>query len=85
MKWKGRRQSENVDDRRSMRGPAVAGGGLLTLVIVIGAILFGADPQKIMQLLGDAQPQGQQGQQNPQGKQANDELSQFVSVVLADT
>jgi predicted metalloprotease len=83
MKWKGRRQSENVEDRRSMRGPAVAGGGLLTLVVIVGAILFGADPQMIMNLLGNVQQQAPQGDAGPPA--ANDELAQFVSVVLADT
>ena len=35
MKWEGREQSSNVEDRRGMRGPAVAaGGGGLLLVVV---------------------------------------------------
>ena len=83
MRWKGRRQSENVEDRRSMRRPVVAGGGLLTLVIIVGAILFGADPQMVMNLLGDQQQQAPNGAPAQPGEK--DELSQFVSVVLADT
>ena len=86
MKWKGRRQSSNVEDRRSRRGPALAGGGIMTLVIIVGAILLGADPQLVMNLLGGAQQQQaaapDQGQGQPGEK---DELAQFVSVVLADT
>ncbi|MCG8587296.1 MAG: neutral zinc metallopeptidase [Pirellulales bacterium] len=87
MKWKGRRQSTNVEDRRSARGPALAGGGLLTLVIVIGAMLLGADPQMVMNLLGGVQQQNQQqGPPPANGKSGEkDELAQFVSVVLADT
>jgi predicted metalloprotease len=86
MRWKGRRQSQNVEDRRSARGPALAGGGLLTLVIIVGAVLLGADPQMVMNLLGNAQQQGAGQQQGaPLKPGENDELAQFVSVVLADT
>ena len=37
MKWEGREQSSNVEDRRGMKGPAVAagGGGLLLVVLMI--------------------------------------------------
>ena len=45
MKWEGREQSENVEDRRGMTGRAgmaVGGGGLLILLI---ATLLGFDPQ----------------------------------------
>lgn len=37
MKWKGRRQSDNVDDRRGMgsKGKVIAGGGLIGIVILL--------------------------------------------------
>ncbi|HIP32867.1 MAG TPA: metalloprotease, partial [Crocinitomicaceae bacterium] len=37
MKWKGRRQSGNVEDRRgkSSRGKAVTGGGIVVVLIVL--------------------------------------------------
>ncbi len=83
MRWKGRRQSENVEDRRSMRGPTMVGGGLLGLILVVVVIFLGGDPRPLLQ----------QMQNNPPGQQAgparvdpvHDELAQFVAVVLADT
>ena len=33
MKWKGRRQSSNIEDRRSQSGPRMGGGGLSPLLI----------------------------------------------------
>jgi predicted metalloprotease len=88
MRWKGGRRSENVEDRRTVspRGVALGGGGAIILVIV--AMLFGADPGKIMQMLQANAPPAQPGQ-NGQGaaplNPAEEELKDFVSVVLADT
>jgi hypothetical protein len=55
MRWRGGKQSTNLEDRRRM-GPkgAVIGGGGLLLVLVIG-LLLGIDPQKLNQLVGEAQ------------------------------
>ena len=45
MRWQGERQSENVEDRRGLSGGRIAvGGGVGTLLIIIIALLFGADP-----------------------------------------
>ena len=37
MKWKGRRQSGNLEDRRGMssKGKLVAGGGLIAVVVIL--------------------------------------------------
>lgn len=48
MRWKGRRQSSNVEDRRGRGFPGGRGGGVscLGLLVVIGiAWLTGANPQ----------------------------------------
>jgi predicted metalloprotease len=82
MRWKGRRQSEHVEDRRSMRGPVMAGGGLLGLVLVLVVVLLGGDPRPLLQQIENNPPQqGGPAAIDP----AQDELAQFVSVVLADT
>ncbi len=90
MRWQGRRQSENIDDRRSA-GPARVGlrGGLVVVVIAVIAVFLGADPRdvlRIMQNLPAPQPQAQVGGdgRNP-GPRPDDELAVFASVVLADT
>lgn len=80
MKWAGRRESGNVDDRRGARpGRMVVGGGLGTIVILVIAALFGADPRELLQ-----QAPTQQTENVPVDP-AQDELKRFVSVVVADT
>ncbi len=81
MKWSGRRESGNVEDRRGMTpGRMVVGGGLGTIVILVIAALFGADPR---QLLQTAQTPSADG--TVQVDPHQEELKHFVSVVLADT
>lgn len=78
MKWQGRRGSSNVEDRRGMGSKAVIGGGMggLGLIFVIIFTLMGGDPS---QLLGT-------GSNEPYEETEQDqELAEFVSVVLADT
>jgi predicted metalloprotease len=83
MRWRGERQSTNIEDRRGIsagRGMAV-GGGLGTLVIMILALLFGFDPQTLLQQSPDNQPTQVQTSR-PQSSE-EEELKQFVAVVLA--
>ncbi|QDT64198.1 KPN_02809 family neutral zinc metallopeptidase [Calycomorphotria hydatis] len=84
MRWRGRRGSENVEDRRnSKRAAAGLGGGGLILVVII-MLIFGADPGQILQVVGNNIQQPAVVQQG-EPVDPNDEQSQFVSVVLADT
>lgn len=80
MKWMGRRQSANVEDRRGMGGVAVAGGGIGTVVLVLVAMLFGVDPRVVLENTPSEPPPAQR-----QGATQHDEQSDFVRVVLADT
>ena len=50
MRWKGRRRSSNVEDRRGVR--IGKGGGLSIGIIVLGlvAMYFGVDPRVVMQV-----------------------------------
>lgn len=92
MRWKGGRRSENVRDNRgsssSRRGGLPLGlltskGGLIILVIAGVAVFMGADPRMILSLLsGSGQPV--QTTQTPISPEQQ-ELAEFVSVVLADT
>lgn len=85
MKWKGRAGSSNVEDRRGMGGgKAIAGvGGGLGLIIVIIITLLGGNPEDLMGNLGGTTDQSNSVpyEETEQEK----ELSEFVSVVLADT
>lgn len=87
MRWKSGRRSSNVDDRRSVRisGKAKKGGGIGILVIALVAMYFGIDPSIILQQganLSDTTTT-EQTQYKPTAQE--NELADFVSVVLADT
>jgi predicted metalloprotease len=79
MRWQGRRQSQNVEDRRSMStGRMAATGGIGSIVMIVIALLMGVNTLALLQ-----QPNPGLGPQavGP----ADEELKEFVSVVLADT
>ncbi len=82
MQWKGRRQSTNVDDRRGARRGGVAlGGGIGTIVIVLIGLLLGGQFGDILGS-GGVLPAATT---IASGAALNDEASQFIKVVLADT
>ena len=85
MRWEGRRESQNVEDRRGMRFGRAGGIGLGTIVLALVAAYFGVDPSVILQ---GTQPsvQEQQGEQVPYNETAEEaQKRKFVLVVLADT
>lgn len=50
MRWKGRKESSNVEDRRRTGGTKMAaGGGIGVIVMVLLGLLFGVNPQKLIQ------------------------------------
>jgi len=84
MRWRGERQSSNIEDRRGLTGGKIAvGGGLGTMLIIIIALLFGADPQQLLERVPSNPPAEVQTSQ-PRSPE-EEELKQFVSVVLAKT
>ncbi|MGB8330808.1 MAG: neutral zinc metallopeptidase [Polyangiales bacterium] len=83
MRWKGRRQSAHVDDRRGFRAGPVAGGGLGLLLLIGVGLFLGVDPATLMEVV-QTQQQGA-ATQSAGPAQLDDEQAQFVSVILADT
>ena len=81
MRWTMGRQSDNVEDRRGVGVPLIAGGGIGSLVIVLLALFFGVDPTVLLQSGEQGAPPSVQSPATPQ----HDELRDFVAVVLADT
>ena len=81
MRWSTGRRSQNVEDRRGMGVPLTVGGGLGTVVLLLLALFFGVDPSIVLQ--EDPTRTGPPMESQPSG--VKDELSDFVSVVLADT
>lgn len=92
MRWKGRRQSSNVEDTRGQRAPrgrgAKVGGGLggFGLIAAVVFVLLGGDPSLILGLLGGggSSVATQPSAPAQSGTRANDEAGQFASVILAD-
>ncbi|MCT7373476.1 KPN_02809 family neutral zinc metallopeptidase [Chelativorans salis] len=100
MRWRGRRQSTNVEDRRGRSGTSAfpggrirlpmgragraGGGGLSTIIILVilffGLRALGIDPMEML-AEGPGAPSGGTVERSA----ANDEMSQFVRVVLAET
>jgi len=74
MRWQGRRQSTNVEDRRGVTGGEIAvGGGVLGIVIaLVLALVFGLNPSTTTVTASTTAEQA-------------DEMQRFVGVVLADT
>jgi predicted metalloprotease len=111
MRWRGRRQSTNVEDQRGqgggfgggglgrgggfripMGGGGVrrAGGGSLSGIIILVVIFLalracGIDPLEILAGGGVPGGGGQVTQSEPGAVKSNDEMTQFVSTVLAET
>ena len=82
MLWQGRRQSSNIEDRRGVSGRGIAvGGGLGTLVVAAIIYLLGGNPSQVL----NTDPNSAVTEQTTGDHQLNDETSQFVAVVLADT
>lgn len=81
MKWQGRQGSGNIEDRRGMSGGRIAmGGGIGTIVVVLIVLLLGGDPS---QFFGGSQSGSATEQVTTTPEE--DEMAQFVSVVLKDT
>lgn len=93
MRWQGGRRSANVEDQRGMsmgRGGMAVGGGIGTLVLVLLVMFMGGDPRVVLNPGGGGGPIGGPGFQAPQQPQRKfsreeEQLKEFVSVVLADT
>ena len=86
MRWRGREESKNIEDRRgrgmSAGGAAIGGVGALVL-LVLGAI-FGIDVQPLLQG-GGPQAAVDQGGQVAEANPAQEEARGLVAVVLKDT
>jgi predicted metalloprotease len=88
MRWQGERESENVEDRRGSPVPRVAAvGGVGSILFVLVALLLGADPRQVLQLLQN-NPNAAPAPGAPPGapqQQGEDPGKKFVRVVLAET
>jgi predicted metalloprotease len=85
MKWRTGRRSGNIEDRRGIRIPKkAAGGGIGIIVIALIAMYFGVDPTVFLNQQGPSSSINTQTSTR-QISPAENQLAEFVSVVLADT
>jgi len=86
MDWEKGEESENLEDRRGLNSRKVAiGGGIGVVVILLIGALFGLDPEKLKQLVGNA-PGGGNGQGEKRAPTADEERSRkFASTILRYT
>jgi predicted metalloprotease len=86
MKWQGRRQSENLDDRRGMssKGKTIIGGGIIGIIILLLNMFGGENAQMLTPIL----EQMNQGQSTPteQRDLTAKELEEreFINALLVD-
>ncbi len=87
MRWQGRRQSGNVDDRRGSTGKRLAvGGGLGTIVLVVITLLTGGDLGDVLRLVtGGSGNAVNTSTTSRTPTPEEDAQANFVKVVLADT
>jgi len=84
MKWRGRRQSGNVEDRRgsSGKGKLITGGGIIGVIFVIAQfILSDGDISVLEQFEGAGSSQTESRELTSEEK----EMGEFTATVLADT
>ena len=84
MKWKGRRQSSNVDDRRgkSTGGKIAVGGGLIGLIFLAIQLFSGGDATEILNQI-QTSPGGATEERELTAEEI--EIGDFTATVLADT
>lgn len=86
MKYIGRRQSSNVEDRRRIPGgkKTIFGGGIVGLIII--AVMYFAGGGDVSQFLQQLQQQGSNTSQSSESVDdpAEDEMATFIAVALAD-
>ena len=89
MKWEGRRQSSNVDDRRGIRGKGglIAGGGIVGIIVVLLQLFGGETGQQVASVVNQVAGgnQTQQAVERVELTAEQKKIGEFTATVLADT
>lgn len=89
MRYQGREQSKNVEDRRGGRGKAAAGFGIGTIILIVLAMIFSDNPGRYISMITQnaAQSQAASGGGGGELKVSAEEqaLAELVKVTLKDT
>ena len=87
MKWQGRRQSDNVEDRRGMSsgGKTIVGGGIIGIIIILLNVFGGENAQMLTPILEQIN-QGQNTTTEQRDLTPEEiEIGKFPKTVFADT
>lgn len=88
MRWTGRRQSSNVDDRRGSGGGGMLKGGLGIggiIVVVVISLVMKKNPLEVLQQTGIGTGNNATTEERAPLTAEEEKMGEFVSVVLADT
>lgn len=86
MRWRSGRRSANVEDRRGMSGRGMAGlGGGAIILLALFALLTGTNPLEMLEQAGPTGDMVDPAVSSEDFTEAEQELADFASVVLADT
>ena len=87
MRWQGRKKSTNIEDRRRGGGAVRtgAGGSIGAIVIYLLVTLLGGDGSQVLSQLGQDGASTTAPAPGGTAQGGEDELAEFVSVVLKDT
>lgn len=88
MKWQGRRQSNNVEDRRGMSGGSklVAGGSIIGVVIYLISLFGGDNLQQLAPILNQFNTSTEINNSTQRELSAEEiKLGDFASTIFADT
>jgi predicted metalloprotease len=87
MKWQGRRQSDNMEDRRGMStgGKSLVGGGIIGIIILLINVFGGENAQMITPVLEQFNNQSQSAPTEQRDLTPSEiEEGKFVKTILAD-
>ncbi|MBE3036518.1 MAG: neutral zinc metallopeptidase [Candidatus Atribacteria bacterium] len=82
MDWKGRKKSSNVEDRRGLSSGKMVVGGIGGIILLLVFTLLGGNP---VDIINNMQNTDTEVDSSYQATAEEEELAEFVSVVLAET
>jgi len=91
MRWKGQRQSSNVEDRRGTGSRVAKGGAKMSiwtiLIVIVISVVTGKNPLSLMQMVGGSQQSAssQRSAPAPRTSAAEQELAAFAKTIQAST
>jgi predicted metalloprotease len=84
MKWEGREESENVEDRRGLSSTGLAVGGIGGVIVLLVGLVFGVDLRPFLGQGAQGPGNGAQQQEGPKDPE-EEKQAHFSKIVFHDT